>query len=283
MNENNWYERWIMSLFKILSHSAQKLPNRFLGNGFETMGAVIRKPRTNSSQELISSIKAYACENPVIKNFSDNIQNINTKHLGLAQDIIDLSNTREMLCTHINMLDNKNGNNSILKMILEKFPVVSKNNPDAIELAQEVVNHSDIQNSKYFLTKFFACPIENFTHLAPQMKAVKKIVPHIAKDTLSGGYTMDFSKNEKFFQFLTSLISRDAKPENIELIDKIMEFVNKFSSKLNLTCNLSEIKTADSAKLKENLKILPEVLKNLSHDKNFEVAEFLSKNTNLTP
>ena len=272
-----------MSLFKVLSSSVKKLPNRFLENGFETMGAVTRKPRTNSTAELKSSINAFAVENPIIKNFLKDIENINPEHLGLAQDVIDLSYTRQMLNTNINMLENKKGNSSILEIILEKFSKVSKNNPDAIELAQEVVNHSDIQNSKYFLARFFSFPIENYSHLAPQMHAAKKIVPCIAKDTLSGGYTMDFSKNEEFFRFITSLLSRDAKPENIELIDKIMEFINKFSSKLKLTCDLSEIKNADTAKLKENLNILPKVLEIMPPGKNFEVAEFLSKNTNLTP
>ena len=38
--------------------------------------------------------------------------------------------------------------------------------------------------------------------VSEQMKATKDIVPDIAKQTLSGGYTMDYSKEFNFFKFI---------------------------------------------------------------------------------
>lgn len=271
-----------MSLFSKVSKTVlTKLPNRFMSGGFMKMGHVVRTPRANSADELVNSLKSYAKENELIDKFVKSVDVNDTKTLSLGHDIVDLARTQEILPTNIDMNISKNGAPPIFSYLLEKLPIVSKNNPTAIELAQDVVNHSDVTNAKYFLARFFGNPVEKMSDIAPQMQSVRKLVPNIAQDTLTGGYTMDFSKNNDFFKLLTSLLSKNAKCENIETIDKIMGIIDKYSSKLQLTCNLDNIKIADTAKLKENLEVLPQVLENLPAGNSIDISEFLTKNTNL--
>lgn len=275
-----------MSLFSkvggnILSE-VQKLPNRFLQGGFMPMGAVKREPRANTTNELLSSIKAHAIDNPEIAEFTKHLSEVNSEHLGLVQDIIDISKTQEMLNTNINMTKIQQGGKSIMGHILSLFPEVSKKNPGALELTESVINNSDTQNAKYFLTRLFSYDLSGMNALSEQMKAVKEVVPYIAKDTLSGGYTMDFSKNNEFFNFVQHLCSGDAKPENIKLISKIFNIIEDTSKRVQHFCNLDGLKMADTAKVKQNLNVLPQVLRNADDvGKPIDVVKFLENNVNL--
>ena len=114
------------------------------------------------------------------------------------------------------------------------------------------------------------------------MKAVKEAVPVIAKDTLSGGYTMDYSKNNEFFNFVQHLCSSDGKPENFKLLGKIFDIIENSSKKVQHFCNLDALKKADTAKVKQNLEVLPQVLKNADEaGKPIDVVDFLEHNINL--
>jgi len=116
-----------------ISEQAKKLPNRFLqGSGFQPMGAVTREPRQNTAEELINSINAYAKENPEIAEFAQHIKEMNPKHLGLAQDVIDLSRCQELINTNINLNQKTKTGQSIMGYILSKMPKVSQENPAAL-------------------------------------------------------------------------------------------------------------------------------------------------------
>jgi hypothetical protein len=94
---------------------------------------------------------------------------------------------------------------------------------------------------------------------------------------------MDFSKNEKFFRTIQCLISPKSKPENIRLINKISEILDKFCKKIEGICYLDDITHADTKVLKENLTILPDLLKNAESQglKEIDVSDFLTRNTNI--
>lgn len=276
-----------MSLFSkvgaSISDEAAKLPNRFLqGGGFMQMGAVTREPRANTTEELVSSIKAYAKTNPEIAEFVKHLDEMNPTHLGLAQDVIDLSNTHELLNTNINLGKITQNGKSIMGHILEMLPATSNKNPGAVELCETVINNSDATNSKYFLTRLFDYDLPKMGSLSEQMSAVKEAVPVIAKDTLSGGYTMDYSKNNEFFNFIQHLCSEDSKPENIKLIGKICDIIDQSSKKVLHNVNLDELRVADTAKVKQNMDVLPQVLKNAEEaGKPIDVSAFLEHNVNL--
>lgn len=265
-----------------ISAGVQKLPNRFLEGGFTPVGLVKREPRVNTANELISSIKAHAADNPEIADFAKHLNEINPEHLGVAHDIIDISKIHEMLNTSINMTKPQEGGKSIMGCILGMFPEVSKKNPGALELTESVINNSDIQNAKYFLTRLFGYNLPGMGALSAHMRAAKEAVPFIAKDTLSGGYTMDFSKNNEFFNFVQHLCSSDAKPENIKLLGKIFDIIENSSKRVQHFCNLDALKMADTAKVNRNLDVLPQVLKNADEaGKPIDVVKFLERNVNL--
>ena len=263
-------------------NSLEKLPNRFL-DGFSNMGYVSRSPRTDSPAKIIESINAYAKTNPEIAEFTKHISELDPKHLGLAHDVIDLSNCHTFLNTNINLKTPISDSQTIMGYILNKIPLIGKKNPSMLELSQKVINSSDSENAKYFLTRLFDHDIENMSALANQTNAVTEIVPDIAKETLKGGYLMDFSKNEKFFRTIQCLISPKSKPENIRLINKISEILDKFCKKIEGICYLDEITNADTKVLKENLTILPDLLKNAESQglKEIDVSDFLTRNTNI--
>lgn len=275
-----------MSLFSKVStniaDAAAKLPNRFTG-GFSSMGAVKRNPRSNTTEELMASIRAYAQENPEIAEFTKQMKDMNSQHLGLAQDIIDLSNIQEMLPTNINLKQaSKISGKTNFGVILNMLPKISKQNPAALDLTQTVINNSDTINSKYFLTKFFGYDLEKASVASEQIKAVEEMVPTIAKDTLSGGYTMDYSKNNEFFNFIMHLCSTDSKPENLKMLNNIIDSIEKFCKKTSPTCNLDDIRLGDTEAIKSNLKHLPNLLENAeAQGKNVDISGFLTKNINL--
>lgn len=273
----------ISKLTTAIVDESKTLPNRFSSGGFMPMGAVTRKPRTNTTEELISSINAYAKQNPEIAEFAKQIKDMNPKHLGLAQDIIDLAHTQEMINTNINLnVESNIPGKSNFGIILNMLPKISRENPAALELTEKVINNSDATNAKYFLTRFFGYDLVNAKVASEQIKTVEEVVPMIAKDTLSGGYTMDYSKNNEFFNFIMNLCSTDSKPENIKILAPIMKAIDTICKKTSPQCNLDDIRLGDTKTIKRNLEALPYLLENAeAQGKNVDISGFLTKNVNL--
>lgn len=268
---------FIPKISEAFASNVEKLPNRF-NQGFMKMGIVERTPRNNSTSEIIGSIQAYAKETPEIADFAKHLNELNPKHLGLAQDIIDLSKTKEMLPTHIDIAPKTDNGKSIVGMILNRLPEISKKNPAALDLTETVFNNSDTINSKYFLCKLFGFNLENMGSLSKQLNATKEIIPEIAQDTLDGGYTMDYSKNKEFFEFVKALSSEDAKPENVKMIRPIMNAINKLCKNCQPICDLNEIKTGDTKVIKKNMEALPYLLENAEAQKiPVDISGFLTK------
>lgn len=345
---------------------AKRLPNRFLEGGcFQEMGAVTRRPRENTSAEIIKSITAYAdiyesgaksaepkliefaseygvnlkkeakrlgvdifeaakrkgkvehdikytdffgiekTERRVVdltevatdalaqkhlgetnaqelRNFLAQTDGMSTEQLGIAHDIIDLAHMNAMLNTNINLQRIIENGRSIMGDLLAKFPEISRKNPGAIELIGKVFNHSDDSNSKYFLLNLFGNDLAKLGHLSEQMTAVKELVPTIARETLNGGYLMDFSKENRFFNLITSFCRPDAKPENIKLLPRIFDIIDGISKKTNPSIDTVSVALGDSVRIGENIKVLPQVLENFEHaGKSLDVSEFLTRNVTL--
>ncbi len=275
----------------VVPQKTEKLANRFLDDGgFMRMGATFHAPRTNSSEEIIASLKllakceadkaekgrktlfelvkkcGYDFEKLAKQNNSDIVdviiqkQNaytseLNTKltkgisltsaertehaklsklsdcavgikvselkarevteflsiagdmpqrHLSLAHDVVDLSNTRAMINTDIfptvdyntiGQVKNTNKRTTLMGYVLNLLPGLSKVNPKAVDLAETVVSHSDDTNAKFFLQKF----VDNFHFVGTekQAEATEPLVKNLSESVLKGMPSMDLGSNCK--------------------------------------------------------------------------------------
>jgi hypothetical protein len=291
------------------------LPNRFVRGGFQEMGTVTNPVRTNSASEIKESIiglkkledskYATAQTNNIrsqmaiseqkskdIAEFIEQMNDMPPRHLSLAQDVIDLSNTKYMVSDGIFAEDNFNAigqvnstgkKSTLMGYILNKLPQISKEKPEALDLADKVLTHSDSTNAKFFLFRF----LENLQNKgAEQMKATEPFVEMFSKDILKGSPSLYFDascKENQFLNAINNMTSKDTKLENIQLFDKALKITDEFDTgKTQYNFAMNEILSGKPEKIRENLEILPKVLKDaLNQVKEFDVSGFLTKNTNL--
>ena len=264
-----------------------KLPNRFF-QGWTQVGYVERAPRANTVEELRSSIMAYAQENPEIAEFAKHLNEMSPRHLGVAQDIIDLSHGTVMSggWTNINLrqLCSNGSGRTIMGDLLHRLPEIGKRNPEALNTLEKVFNYSDHTNAKYFLTQMLGGnKVEEMAHLAPQLKAFQEVVPTVAKETITGPSLIDFTNNKQFFDCFRILAAQDSKPANVRLLPQIVENINRICKRTSPKCDISSIRIADTERLAENVKVMPQVLENAERQgKNIDVGAFLEHNINLT-
>ena len=169
-----------MSLFNAVKHTPV-----FRFGGFQVMGAHTKPLDTRTTEQLIENIEYFAERNPEVAQFKNELKSINPKHLGLVSDICELANKYEMLNTNIDMKKLVANGKSLFAALIEKLPKASKENPEALNFAQEVINQTDSTASKYFL----ASAVGMFDHpeAAKHLAAAKPIVKQLAEQTLSGG------------------------------------------------------------------------------------------------
>ena len=363
----------------VVPQKAEKLANRFIGDGgFQTMGATFHAPRTNTTEEIISSLKLLAQEqadkaeqgrknllkmleeedldfarqardsgqdvaeltiqrqNACVAGLNDILRRGGTltkaqqieyetltrlsnvassvmaselkakeiieflkvagdmpqRHLSLAHDVVDLSNTHAMINHDIFPTVNYNDigqakstgkRTTLLGYVLNLLPGLSKANPKAVDLAETVVSHSDDTNAKFFLQRF----VDNFPVGAEkQAEVTEALVEPLAKSILKGMPSMDLgprSKEQTFFNQIRHLCSEDSKPENLKLLKQTLDTVDSVAPKVDTDINLDDIRLGDTAKIQENLEVLPQVLENAEAQglRTFDVSGFLTKNVNL--
>lgn len=363
----------------VVPQKAEKLANRFIGDGgFQTMGATFHAPRTNTTEEIISSLKLLAQEqadkaeqgrknllkmleeedldfarqardsgqdvaeltiqrqNACVAGLNDILRRGGTltkaqqieyetltrlsnvassvmaselkakeiieflkvagdmpqRHLSLAHDVVDLSNTHAMINHDIFPTVNYNDigqakstgkRTTLMGYVLNLLPGLSKSNPKAIDLAETVVSHSDDTNAKFFLQRF----VDNFPVGAEkQAEVTEALVEPLAKSILKGMPSMDLgprSKEQTFFNQIRHLCSEDSKPENLKLLKQTLDTVDSVAPKVDTDINLDDIRLGDTAKIQENLEVLPQVLENAEAQglRTFDVSGFLTKNVNL--
>ena len=364
----------------VVPQKAEKLANRFIGDGgFMECGATFHAPRTNTTEEIIASLKLLAKEqvnraergrkdllnmleaqglgfakeakesgqdvarltiqkqnalaarlNDILRNggqltkaqreefanlskLSDVASSIITsefkageiteflkvagdmpqRHLSLAHDVVDLSNTTALINHDIFPTVNFNDigksvstgkETTLMGYVLNLLPGLSKANPKAVDLAETVVSHSDDTNAKFFLQRFVDC--FPFVGTEKQAEATEPLVKTLAESILKGMPSMDLgpsSKEQAFFNQLSHLCREDSKPENIKLLKQVMDTTDRVAPNVSANINLDDFRVADTERLAENIEVLPQVLemaeaKGLS---TFDVSGFLTKNVNL--
>ena len=273
-----------MGLFtsKTVQKVVEKPFNRLFTGGFSQMGAVSRKPDTRTTEEIVQTIDYYTERMPELKRFSQEIKGLNPKHMGTIADTMEVSCYQEMLPTNINMKDMSRRGVSYRQAIIEDMIDASKTNPEAMELADAIINNTDSTNIKYAFRMMTGGGLKN-KELAKHMQATAQIVPDIARETLNGGYTMDFSKQENFMNMIRTFVNPNAKPDKIKVLFKdLAPATDKLEPNFNIYMDKFVNSSTPMGKVKENIEVLPDVVKMLGDKANdMDVVDFVTKNTNL--
>lgn len=257
---------------------AEKTPVLRFG-GWRTMGAHTRPADTRTTEQLMANIDYFASRNPEVAQFKKELKSMKPEHLGLVSDICELANNREMLTTNIDIkVPFKDGEESLFAFLMEKLPKASKENPEALNFTQEVINQTDNTASKYFLGSFrqvFEAP-----EYAKHLKVTKPYIKDIAEGTLKGAYTMDYSKERNFVENIAAYINTEADTDKIEMLAKILK-LGKETPAENMSFNGIDFihNKAPISKVEENMKVVPQVAANINGDLNLN--EFLTRNVNL--
>ena len=263
-----------MPLFNAVKHKPA-----FRFGGFQTMGASTRPVDTRSKEQLLENIEYFAKHNPEVERFKNELKSINPKHLGLVSDICELANRREMLNTNIDMKKLFANGKNLFETIIEKLPKASKENPEALNFAQEVINQTDSTASKYFLA--FAAGLFDHPEAAKHLAAAKPFVKNLAEQTLNGAYTMDYSKERNFVELIAALLNPSAKTEKIELLPKLAKVSEELPGENPLYLDNFVNSNTPIKQFEENLKILPQAAKMYAKEgKTFNIVDFLNHNVN---
>lgn len=260
---------------------AEKTPV-FRFGGWQTMGAHTRPADTRTTEQLMANIDYFASRNPEVAQFKKELKSMKPEHLGLVSDICELGTNMEMINTNIDIRKPASNGKSLLQFLLEKLPKASKENPEALNFTQEVINQTDTTASKYFMGCFagiFEHP-EAGKHLA----ATKPLVKDIAQVTLSGGYTMDYSKERKFVNALSAYVNPSVNPEKIEVVNETLRAADKVPESLLCNINGTDIinSTTSVKQMRENLETFSQIKEGLSQKtKEVNLSEFITRNVNL--
>ena len=239
------------------------------------------------------SIKVAELKTKEISEFLKMAGDMPQRHLSLAHDVVDLSNTTAFINHDIfptvdfNGIGQAKSTGKITTMmgyILNLLPDLSKINAKAVDLAETVVSHSDDTNAKFFLQSF----VDNFpiAGAEKQAEATEALVEPLAKSILKGMPSMDLGPRSKeyiFFNQIRHLCNEDSKPENLRLLKQTLDTTDSVAPKVDADINLDDIRLGDTARIKENLEMLPQVLENAEAQglRTFDVSGFLTKNVNL--
>ena len=243
--------------------------------------------------DVASSVMASELKAKEITEFLKVAGDMPQRHLSLAHDVVDLSNTHAMINHDIFPTVNFNDigqakstgkRTTLMGYVLNLLPGLSKANPKAVDLAETVVSHSDDTNAKFFLQRF----VDNFPNAGTekQAEATEALVEPLANSILKGMPSMDLgprSKEQTFFNQIRHLCSEDSKPENLRLLKQTLDTTDSVAPNVDADINLDDIRLGDTARIKENLEVLPQVLENAEAQglRTFDVSGFLTKNVNL--
>lgn len=250
---------------------------------FMTRGAFTKSPDTRTSEQLLANIDYFAERNPEVARFRKELKSMSPKHLSLVSDICELANQKLFLKT-VDIKENTKDGKSLFAFLMEKLPKASKENPEALDFAQEVLNQTGSNASKYFL-KHFAGIFEH-PEISKHLAATRPLVKNIAEAALENGfYTMDYSKEQKFIDALGHFISPDADVKKIEMLPKIMEAADAKSLK-DVSVYVDSIPFIHSKtpvkRVQENLQVFPEIAESLAKQTDeINITDFLVNNVNL--
>lgn len=258
-------------------------PN-FRFGGWESMGAHERPADTRTTKELLANIDYFAEKLPEVAKFKKELKEMNPKHLGLVSDICELGTCSEMIQTNINMRKPASNGKSLLQFLMEKLPKASKENPEMLDFAQEVINQTDTTASKYFLGSF-ASVFEN-PEAGRHLVATRPLIKDIAQSTLGGGYLMDYSKEQRFVNAINSFVNPSVNPEKIEVVNEALRTVDRLPESVDLACDINGTNIINSntaaKQMKENLETFSQIAEGLSlQTDKMSVSDFIINNVNL--
>ncbi len=247
-------------------------------DGWNTLGAVKHPKDTRTVDELKDAIKTWALANKEVKEFLPHLNDMNPKHLGLVADTIELANRKACLPNDINLKSQTSAGKTLLGVLLDMIPVASKNNPNAVEFAQEVINNTDSITSKYFLWQLTGSPFLNKDY-AEYFKAATPLVEIFAKSALEHPKIYSYENQMNFMNIIENVVNKDADIEKVGLLKPIYE---KIKDKGYIILDKFVTGKTPIEKIKDNLSTLDKVA-DLFHKngKLLDAGEYLTKNTNL--
>lgn len=261
-----------------LHFSEPKFTKRLFNGGWEAIGHIKRGADSRTTAQLLENIDYLSKEFSEVARFKDEIKKMNPKHLGLVSDICELTSKHELVNTAIDMKKITLNGKSLFHMLMEKLPKASKENPASVELIQEIINNADPIAAKYALgalSNLYECK-----DAARHIEATIPLVSDIAEATLSGGYTMDYSRERNFVQGIANFISPKVVLDKLKIFPEVI----KVAEQSNAICEL------DAFTFLQNKTPINKILKNLDtfkildnnmQGKSINLTEFLEKNINL--
>ena len=230
-----------------------------------------------------------------MKAFIEQMPSIPPRYLSLAQDTVDLAQSRAgELITHkmfpsvdlnsiVTRSDTKE-NATILSYTLSTIKDLIDKAPQTLDLTEKVMSHSGPDNARYFLWKVFNDPrsvasLEN-------VKATEKLVPQVADEILQGMPSWNLGptcKENKFFEAIMDLCDKSKTSlEDLDLFGKVVEMKEKFLSR-QAKIDFNTLKQGDRALIEENMEVLPQVLENVNAQNinGFNISDFVTKNVNM--
>lgn len=247
--------------------------------GWQPMGAVKRPADTRTAEELKETIKLWSLANKEVKEFIPHLKEIQDKHLGLVADTIEISLRRAMLPDDINLIEPVEASGkSILGLMLDSYKVASKENPEALDFTQEVINNTDSRTAKVFFLESAGGVLENKDY-SKQFKAATPLVEIFAKQTLNTPNPYSFDNQKNFMFLVKSVVNEKANPEKISLVK---DFYNKIANKAYFNLFDFVANEAPVSKVEDNLNTVEQVADMFVREgKVLDAGKFVNRNTNL--
>lgn len=266
-----------MSFISAIKTKEPQLTRRLTTLGWEFMSGK-REPDTRNTKQLLENIDFFAQKYPEVAQFKQELKSMNPKHLGLVSDICELAGYRGLLSSIVDMRMQPAKGKSLFHTLMEKLPRASKENPESVELFQEIINNSGPSSAQYILKSLaYLCDSKQ---AAPRIKAVTPLVGDIAESTLDGGYLLDFVKEQNFVKSIKHLISPNIILEKLQALPKILKIAEKSKAICEIETFPFLTNKTPMSRINSNL----ETFQNLDNHMDgvtFNLTEFLDRNVNL--
>ena len=271
-----------MFLNKLSKIAAEKPVYRFK-NAYSRLGADI-KPKDNRTEgQIRAAISEMINKNSALEEYKNITEKIEPKYLGLVSDTLELSERHDFLMNNINLNKiNKAMGKSPLQALLEVFTKAAKDNPQALDFVQEVINTTDGVTSKYFLCEIL--DIIDKPETGKFFEAAKPMVKEIAEQTLSGGYLGTLKKQQDFMSFIKLFINPKNDVEKVKLVKKLHDVLEKIPAGTQSNVYLDKFikSSTPTQRVSKNLDTLKDVAKIAAQNNTeIDVVNFINNNVNL--
>lgn len=256
--------------------------------GWSKSGAQVRPKDTRTPEQLCKFIDGIAEKHPQFKEFVNDLKTMNPKHLNLAADTMELATTHSLVQQGLMSVDMSAkrslfGGKSLIQTLLNAYPKASKENPQALEFMQEVINNTDRKTIEYVLYQI--TDVLDKPELGEHLKAVKPMVKNIAEKTIGTGFPrFDFQNQEKFMEFIRFMVDTSNNPQKINMLSKLTDVIDKCPPKHVFSIDVGKFIKSETPveQVAKNLEILPEVATNsVKQGKSIDVVDFVNNNINL--